>query len=294
MEIIINETDCIEKAGVYHIRNTVNGKYYVGSAVNLRKRFNHHNSTLKNNKHKNSHLQHSFNKHGEDNFKFIVLFNCDKEDCFKYEQEEIDKVPFDSLYNINTIASGTPSLVEEVIKKRTISINKFREEVLSYYYRFKNQEITIFDIPEKFHVQIKVWSTVISNDGFWKKGHVPWNKGKTKADTDFSFLKGIKKKTGEKHAKARKQIGEKWRQEILPEIEVYDINMNFLGKWRCIPDLHEESLKDDFILKDKMILKNKNGRNGYSPHILQSFNMGKSHRTNTPYKGLYFKEIPKI
>ena len=42
-----------KKSGIYQIRNLVNGKIYVGSAVNLRARMQSHFGELKNNKHNN-------------------------------------------------------------------------------------------------------------------------------------------------------------------------------------------------------------------------------------------------
>ena len=49
-------------SGVYQITNKVTGKFYIGSAVNFRKRWNTHKSCLRNNKHANKHLQRAWNK----------------------------------------------------------------------------------------------------------------------------------------------------------------------------------------------------------------------------------------
>ena len=59
--------------GIYGIQNIANNKIYVGSAVDFLKRSATHKSKLKNNNHANSHLQNSWNKYGEQNFKFILL-----------------------------------------------------------------------------------------------------------------------------------------------------------------------------------------------------------------------------
>jgi len=60
-------------AGIYQILNLVNGKIYIGSAINLRQRRNEHFSRLRCNRHPNKHIQSSFNKYGEHNFDFEVL-----------------------------------------------------------------------------------------------------------------------------------------------------------------------------------------------------------------------------
>ena len=50
-----------------------------------------------------------------------------------------------------------------------------------------------------------------------------------------------------------------------------------------------EIMNQIFELKQYMTLKNKIGRNGYLPHVLRTFNINKSSKYNTPYKGLYFE-----
>ena len=61
------------KSGIYSITNTVNGKVYVGSAVNLERRWSEHRFALLGNRHDNMHLQRAWNKYGEIAFAFIVL-----------------------------------------------------------------------------------------------------------------------------------------------------------------------------------------------------------------------------
>lgn len=61
------------KPGIYKITNIVNNKIYVGSAFNLSNRISCHKYTLKNNKHKNKHLQSAYNLYGESNFLFEVI-----------------------------------------------------------------------------------------------------------------------------------------------------------------------------------------------------------------------------
>jgi group I intron endonuclease len=63
-------------SGIYQIRNTVNGHCYVGSAINIHKRWGEHKRALKQNKHYNFHLQSAWNKYGADSFKFSILETC--------------------------------------------------------------------------------------------------------------------------------------------------------------------------------------------------------------------------
>ncbi len=61
------------KMGVYAIVNLVEGKQYVGSSKDLRRRWRDHWNELQSNKHSNAHLQRAFNKYGEAAFEFRIL-----------------------------------------------------------------------------------------------------------------------------------------------------------------------------------------------------------------------------
>lgn len=63
----------LKNCGVYVIRNLVNDNIYIGSSVNIKKRFCQHRDGLRKNKHHNKHLQRSWNKYGEENFEFVVI-----------------------------------------------------------------------------------------------------------------------------------------------------------------------------------------------------------------------------
>lgn len=65
-------------SGIYTITNLLDGKVYVGLALNLRARAPSHFRTLKLNIHMNEHLQRAYNKYGIDNFKFEILQECDE------------------------------------------------------------------------------------------------------------------------------------------------------------------------------------------------------------------------
>lgn len=59
--------------GIYKIINVVNNKFYVGSAVDLKRRKTRHFSELRNGKHNNRHLQAAWVKYGEQSFVFVVV-----------------------------------------------------------------------------------------------------------------------------------------------------------------------------------------------------------------------------
>lgn len=76
--------------GIYKITNTKNSRIYIGSAVNIEQRWRAHKSYLNRNIHANPKLQASWNKYGQENFKFEVIHECLKDDLLIYEQYWID------------------------------------------------------------------------------------------------------------------------------------------------------------------------------------------------------------
>ena len=79
--------------GIYLIHNTINNKCYIGESINVEQRLKQHKRNLKKQRHHNQHLQNSFNKYGETNFKFISLISCKESELDQIEKNTI------SLYN---------------------------------------------------------------------------------------------------------------------------------------------------------------------------------------------------
>jgi hypothetical protein len=77
------------ESGVYQIRCIPTGKIYVGSAVNLRKRWGEHRRSLQRGKHCNHRLQNAWNKYGAECFEFSVLEFVAVSDLVVVEQEWI-------------------------------------------------------------------------------------------------------------------------------------------------------------------------------------------------------------
>lgn len=72
--------------GVYMILHVASDTRYVGSSIStIAQRFGTHRYTLRNNKHRNPHLQAAWNKYGEDAFAFLVLENTPTADVLTAE-----------------------------------------------------------------------------------------------------------------------------------------------------------------------------------------------------------------
>jgi len=63
----------MELSGIYKIICRSNNKFYIGSSININRRFKDHIRLLKRNNNKNKYLQNSWNKYGEKNFKFEII-----------------------------------------------------------------------------------------------------------------------------------------------------------------------------------------------------------------------------
>jgi len=252
INIECNNVEDLDKQGVYIISNNIDGKVYVGSTtVRFKKRFSQHFAELKNNKHKNSHLQNSWNKYSSKSFKFIIIEICEKDKCLEKEQYWIDHykcVDRKHGYNINPISSGTPNMSLETIEKR-------RQTMLAKY---KNGELD--------HIK-----------NMWKDKD-PWNKGLKYDCTEH--LKVPKKVKG-----SRETFKNNARDKSF-EIEVYDNNRKLLGKWRSSKDLEEWSL----LYGSELPIESRftKPRMGKPVYYLSSQKIKIASETKQLYKGLFF------
>jgi len=98
-------------SGIYIIKNVKSDKYYVGSAVNLKRRQLYYLSDILKGQRYNVHLKSSYNIYGPEAFEFEVFLYCEKEELLHWEQNIIDLyreiVGWENMYNIAPIA-GSP------------------------------------------------------------------------------------------------------------------------------------------------------------------------------------------
>lgn len=81
---------CAMTCGIYSITNTKNKKRYIGSAVNIEKRWRGHRNALNRGNHHSRHLQAAWSKYGERVFVFGIVTTCDSEQLVMQEQFWID------------------------------------------------------------------------------------------------------------------------------------------------------------------------------------------------------------
>lgn len=107
------------KSGVYCIRNLYTKDMYVGSAVNLRARWNLHRTNLRAGKHHSKILQHAWDKYGEKGFEFFVLGYCPPDEVLATEQFWLDSLT--AKYNVLRIAGSRAGAKNSDAHNRAIS-----------------------------------------------------------------------------------------------------------------------------------------------------------------------------
>lgn len=102
----------VKPAGVYQVKNTLNGRMLLGSSLNLEGPLNRHKFMLKIGSHTNKFLQNDWNELGADNFVFEILEEVNVVDSPNFNLSDeltllemiwLEKLnPVENGYNLNT------------------------------------------------------------------------------------------------------------------------------------------------------------------------------------------------
>lgn len=126
---VITKLCTIKAAGVYTVTNLLDGKRYVGSAHNFRKRNYLHVRSLTRGT-GNIKLQRAVNKHGIEHFSFDILLICAPPMCLFYEERAITRLETVEFgYNVRRIPFsniGTTLPCSEETKRKISAANKGR------------------------------------------------------------------------------------------------------------------------------------------------------------------------
>lgn len=123
------------KSGIYKITNSINGKFYIGSAKDIDYRWDEHKQYLNGGYHINPKLQNAWNFYGGDKFLFEIVEETSSEKTVLLEREQhyLDLFkPYmrDIGYNICPTANGgdnithNPNREEFVEKMRTLCLGE--------------------------------------------------------------------------------------------------------------------------------------------------------------------------
>jgi len=143
-------------SGIYKIQSTINpARCYIGSAINISKRWWRHLQQLRDNNHHSKKLQRHYNKYGKNDLVFSIIIGCDKDDLITTEQFFIDSLK--PYFNSCKIAGSQLGM------KQSDESNQKRRKAL---------------LGEKNHNYGKHWSKeTLTKQKESQKGKKAWNKG---------------------------------------------------------------------------------------------------------------------
>lgn len=110
-----------KRSGIYCIENISTNKKYIGQSVDIHTRWCHHRSELKNHTHFNDYLQKSWDKYGEDDFKFYVIEYCDiceLDDKENYYIDLYNTTDRDFGYNLKTGGQDRNAVFSDELRER--------------------------------------------------------------------------------------------------------------------------------------------------------------------------------
>ena len=126
MKILKENCNC---PGIYVIKNSINGKIYVGKSKNCYKRLHQHLTDIKienRNYNENIHLLNSFKKYGEENFEYYLVERFDEslenlENILSerelYWMKELDSLNREKGYNLRWDSQGKCYCSDETKEK---------------------------------------------------------------------------------------------------------------------------------------------------------------------------------
>lgn len=119
-------------SGIYQIDSKIHPeRFYVGSSKDLDVRWRTHLARLRKDNHHSKILQYHYNKYGENDLTFSILFYCEISDLFKYEQMLLDY--FNPYLNVFKTAGSALGMVygqetrEKMSKAQTGRIKSIEE-----------------------------------------------------------------------------------------------------------------------------------------------------------------------
>ena len=120
--------------GIYTITNKIDGKRYIGSSMQIEKRWQQHIYKLKKGNHPNKHLQFAWTKYGSECFCFEVLEECVLENLLSLEEKYINSYDFSNLYNLTLDVYGGGA---DTLKKPCYLLN-LKGEIIKPYESFSD------------------------------------------------------------------------------------------------------------------------------------------------------------
>jgi group I intron endonuclease len=185
--------------GIYKIINVVNNKFYVGSAVDLKRRKTRHFSELRTGKHNNRHLQAAWVKYGEQSFVFVVVEELpDDADLLAAENVWLkEHVGKDYCYNLGVDATAPMTgfggeLSPTWGRKRTPEELAAQNWSGKKHTQESKEKIRqhLIGKPKSAEVRAKISATLLGERNYWRGKKRPDHAAKV-SKTVFSVRDGI-------------------------------------------------------------------------------------------------------
>lgn len=107
-----------KKIGIYQIKSNLNNRIYIGSSIDIRRRWKIHKSQLSLGNHHSIILQRHYDKYGKDDLVFSILELCEEDNLIKVEQAYLDhKKPY---FNIRKTADSNKGIVRSEETKQKL------------------------------------------------------------------------------------------------------------------------------------------------------------------------------
>jgi len=147
-------------SGIYKIINKSDGKFYIGSAVDINKRWANHLTALRCHRHHNEYLQHVWDKSGGNCFEFVIVEYCEVFELIDREQYYIDSLM--PNYNIAPIAGSSfgRKCSLETRKKISDGCNVIQYVYDVFFIFHASPQAEYLDIPCSITIWTKNWITI--------------------------------------------------------------------------------------------------------------------------------------
>jgi len=251
------------KSGIYQIKNIINNKIYIGSSVDIKRRWSEHRSDLKKMKHHSIHLQRAWHHYGEDVFIFTILEDVEEPDLLiEREQHYLDLYkPYKREIGYNSCPNARNCLGFKHSDESKKKMSKSR-------IGFKHSEQTKAKMS-KSAIGRKASFETRKKMSEARKGRKPWNTGiETPQEVKDKISKTLKGRPspmkGKKHSEETKEImskmrsGEKNAKSIMTWEKVREIRRLYAAG-----GISQQKLADQFGCSKgciKHILKNRTWR----------------------------------
>ena len=253
-----------EIIGIYKIKNEINGKVYIGLSTKVRHRIRYHTARLKQNTHKNKHLQSAFNKHGEHNFSFEVIEECSEDELTDKEKLWIKEFKsHDRKFGYNKTYGGEfGRLSDEIyaeyskrLKGCVVSEEQKKQisKTLTGRKRPKDEVDRTAISNRRFNDEIELQIICLLNFGFKHREVAQMYNAKL---TTIQSIRSRHRKKENKMKKTKLKValmgtcaGSKWRDEMIPNLEIDYFNP-VVEDWTPEDQLEElrQRISCDFVL----------------------------------------------